>query len=206
MIGKGILRITPTDFLRQLTTMRVSDAKVCASNSRPRRVSAVSSPATAGRLRGHLLSRDLRRRCEHAAQERQLRVGAPEIYPVITDDGVTLRLTRYRGGEKGPLLVAHGLGVSSSIFTIDTIETNLLEYVFARGYDVWLLDYRASIELRSSRSQFSGDDVATRDFPAAVQRGTGEDRRRSVQVIAHCFGATTFTCALLAGLQECARP
>src|SRR6187200_1625873 len=97
--------------------------------------------------------------------------------------------------------MTHGLGVSSAIFTIDTIETNLLEYLFAWGYDVWLLDYRASIELPSSRAQFTADDVATRDYPAAVEKVRALTGADSVQVVAHCFGATTFSCAMLAGLQ-----
>ena len=42
-------------------------------------------------------------------------------------------------------MLSHGLGVSSRIFTIDTIDTNLAEYLVAAGYDVWALDYRASV-------------------------------------------------------------
>ena len=63
-----------------------------------------------------------------------------------TSDGVELRLTRCQGRTKGPVILIHGLGVSSAIFSIDTIETNLLEYLFAKGYDAWLLDFRASID------------------------------------------------------------
>ena len=82
-----------------------------------------------------------------------------------TIDGVGLRLTRYQGGTKGPVVLSHGLGVSSLIFSMDTIETNLLEYLFAQGYDVWLLDYRSSIALPAATLQSSGDDVASKDYP-----------------------------------------
>jgi cholesterol oxidase len=202
VLGKGILRITPGDFLRQLTTMRATGT---GDRKRQLETKARFGRFFAGALLdvyGGIFSRESYvDGAGRPRKKRQLRVSAPEIYPVTTDDGVTLRLTRYRGGDKGPLLLAHGLGVSSAIFTIDTIETNLLEYVFASGYDVWLLDYRASIELPSSRSQFTGDDVATRDFPAAVRAVLDKTGADSLQVIAHCFGGTTFTCALLAGLQ-----
>ena len=100
--------------------------------------------------------------------KRPLRLGAVAVYFTDTSDGVRIRLTRYRGGDKGPVILSHGLGVSSKIFSIDTIETNLLEYLYSHGFDVWLLDYRASIDLPSATTQFTADEVATKDYPAAV--------------------------------------
>src|SRR5262249_29707240 len=95
----------------------------------------------------------------------------------------------------------HGLGVSSKIFSIDTIETNLLEYLYAAGYDVFLLDYRASIALAASKTQYTADDVARKDYPAAVAKVLEVTGAKSVQVVAHCYGATTFTMAMLNGLR-----
>jgi cholesterol oxidase len=132
---------------------------------------------------------------------RPLRAPDPERHDVAARDGVSIRLTRHRAGDRGPVVLAHGLGVSSGIFTLDTVGTNLLEYLCAHGFDVWLLDYRVSIDLESSGRAWSADDVATMDFPAAiaaVRRVTGADR---VDVVAHCYGATTFTMAMLAGLE-----
>jgi cholesterol oxidase len=128
-------------------------------------------------------------------------VDAPETHVFNTADGVQLRLTRYRGGVKGPVMLAHGLGVSSLIFSIDTIGTNLLEYLFANGYDVWLLDYRASIALPTSTAPQNADDVALMDFPAAVRYIQEEAGVESVQVVAHCFGAVAFSMAMLGGLR-----
>ncbi len=202
VMGKGILRIAPADFMRQMTTMRATNA--------PDRRKGLEAKVKFGKLfAGSLL--DVyggvfsgESEIEDGAgprKRRRLRVDAPEVHGVKTDDGVELRLTRFRGGDKGPLLVTHGLGVSSGIFTIDTIETNLLEFLFANGYDVWLLDYRASIDLPSARTQFNADDIATRDYPAAVAKVRALTGAESVQVLAHCFGATTFCCAMLAGLE-----
>jgi cholesterol oxidase len=112
-----------------------------------------------------------------------------------------LRLTRYRGGNKGPVMLSHDLGVSSLMFSIDTIETNLTEYLCERGYDVWLLDHRASIDLPAHRTSYSGDDVARHDYPAAVARVRALTGARDVQVVAHGFGATSFTMAMLSGLE-----
>lgn len=132
---------------------------------------------------------------------RSLRVGAPQVHAFTTSDGVQLRLTRYRGGTKGPVILSHGLGVSSLIFSTDTIETNMLEALYAEGYDVWLLDHRASIALPASEEQSNADDVALKDYPAAVDTVRGLTGAESVQMVAHCYGSTTFTMAMLAGLQ-----
>ena len=35
-----------------------------------------------------------------------------EIYNFKAPDGIDNRLTRYRGGSKGPVMVVHGAGVS----------------------------------------------------------------------------------------------
>jgi len=202
VIGKGILHISPTDLMRQLSTISAigaeDAAEAVAAKAKFARFFALELVDTYGGIfsGGAELDPEAPPR-----KRRQLRVPVPELHTVKADDGVELRLTRYRGGEKGPLLVTHGLGVSSGIFTIDTIETNLLEYLVASKYDVWLLDYRASIDLPSAHTQFNADDIATRDYPAAVAQVRAVTGAESIQVLAHCFGATTFCCAMLAGLQ-----
>ncbi|MDQ3223269.1 MAG: GMC oxidoreductase, partial [Gemmatimonadota bacterium] len=151
VVAKGILTIHPEDFMIQLTTMKVLNA-----TSVPQRLAATArfGQFFAGALfdvfGGVVRPLDRFDSVAPVRKKRQLRVCAPEIHPFTTDDGVTLRLTRYQGGSKGPVILSHGLGVSSRIFSIDTIETNLLEFLYAHGYDVWLLDFRASIELPAS--------------------------------------------------------
>jgi cholesterol oxidase len=134
-------------------------------------------------------------------RQRALRVGPPETHDFAAADGVSLRLARYRGGAKGPVILSHCIGVSSLMYRTDTLPTNLLEYLFAAGFDVWLLDFRFSIELPSSGEQHSFDDVATRDYPAAVARVRELAGADTVQVVAHGVGSSTFTMAMLAGLR-----
>jgi cholesterol oxidase len=202
VLGKGILRIAPRDLLRQLSTMRATNADGLKERLEAKARFGKFFAGTLFDVYGGIFAGASEFDPDAPPRKRrQLRVDPPEVHTVTTDDGVQLRLTRFRGGDKGPLLVTHGLGVSSAIFTIDTIDTNLLEYLFARGFDVWLLDYRASIELASAKTQFTADDVATRDYPAAVARVRELTGAGSVQVLAHCFGATTFCCAMLAGLE-----
>jgi len=55
--------------------------------------------------------------------------------------------------------------------------------------------------LPSATTQYNGDDIAHQDFPAAVAIILAETGRSRLDVLAHCFGATTFVMAMLAGLQ-----
>lgn len=203
-LGKGILRIYPSDFMRQMTTMKVLNAGGIQERLQATARFGSYFAGTLFEIYGGVVARPFapNRLPGEAAprKKRELRVDAPEIHPIIASDGVQLRLTRYRGGAKGPVLLAHGLGVSSLIFSIDTVGTNLLEYLFADGYDVWLLDYRASIALTASASPQNADDVALKDYPAAVRYIQEAARTGSVQVVAHCFGAITFSMAMLGGL------
>jgi cholesterol oxidase len=202
IVGQGILHILPADFQKQMTTLDAPGAKNLAERMAAlakfsRFFSSVVWRAYGGPFAGPtVFDKDAPPR-----DRRPLRVAPPEVHTVTTSDGVTLRLTRYQGGGKGPVILSHGLGVSSLIFSIDTIETNLLEFLFAKGYDVWLLDFRASIDLPASQAASTGDDVAMKDYPAAVDEVRRRTGARDVQMVVHCWGSTTFTMAMLGGLQ-----
>ncbi len=203
VVGKGRLHIQPLDFARQMTTMQVNNAP----NQR-RRLEAI---ARFGKYFGGSIWHTYGGigRCDTLfdpkappRQKRPLRAPLPEVHFYKTTDGVELRLTRFKGGSKGPVMLSHGLGVSSLIFSIDTIDTNLVEYLVAHGYDVWCLDFRSSIELpEAAKLQSSGDVVATQDYPAAVQKIRDVTGAATIQAVVHCWGSTTFFMAMLAGLQ-----
>ena len=202
ILGKGIMKILPEDFLRQLTTIEAINAP-----SPQERLTAISRfGAFFAGVVFDQYSGFFARRTEFNADApprkmRQLRVCEPEIHPFTTDDNMNLLLTRYQGGSKGPVILSHGLGVSSRIFQIDTIDTNLVEYLYAQGYDIWLLDYRASIELPVANERFSGDEIAQYDYPAAVEKVLSVTTASAVDMVVHCFGSTTFFMAMLAGLK-----
>ena len=203
VLGKGILTIPPVDFIRQMTTMQVNNAgSVTQRLQAMARFGSFFAGALYDTYGGVFARAQVFDPQAPPRKKRPLRTAAPEVHFFSTPDGLQLRLTRYQGGKKGPVILAHGLGVSSAIFSIDTIETNLLEYLFAHGFDVWLLDYRASIDLPASKTQFTADDIALRDYPAAVAKVREVTGAGSVQMVAHCFGSTTFVMAMLAGLQN----
>ncbi len=201
--ASGVMHIRPKDFAKQMTTMKVTNA-----TSEAQRLKALA------RFGGHFAGVlwESYGNVLHGARyfdpdapprkRRQLRVDAPTVHWFKTADGVNLRLSRYRGGEKGPVMLVHGAGVASNIFSIDTIDTNLLEFLYAHGYDVWLLDYRISILLEASKQQSDGDQIATYDFPAAIEVIRSETGAADVQAVVHCYGATTFFMSLLGGLKH----
>ena len=201
-IGKGILHIDPVDFARQLTTMEVfnvSDAKKRLHYMA--KFGCFFGGTLFDTYGGVFTGPQVFNPGAPPRKKRVLRVSVPEIHWFTTKDGLNLRLTRYKGGAKGPLILSHGLGVSSRIFSTDTIDTNLLEFFFVHGYDVWLLDYRSSIELPASNTSYTGDEIATQDYPAAVAKVRTVTGADSVQMVVHCFGSTTFFMAMLAGLE-----
>jgi cholesterol oxidase len=124
-----------------------------------------------------------------------------EVHSVPTSDGAEVKLTRYRFGDKGPLVLAPGYGNAAHAFAIETVDKNWVQYLGEHGYDVWLLDYRASPDLPSSFTQFTVDDIAMRDWPAAVdtiRRETGQDE---IQAMGHCVGGLSLFMAIGGGMQ-----
>jgi choline dehydrogenase-like flavoprotein len=114
---------------------------------------------------------------------------------------VELRLQRFRGGDKGPVMLTPGFGTGATAYTITTTDTNFPEYLFEHGYDVWVLDYRASPELPSGATQFTLDDIAQYDYPAAVDTVLKESGADSTQIMAHCIGSMTMLMSMALGLK-----
>ena len=202
VVGKGIIEIHLKDLRQQLTTIKVTNARDLGQRlSILARFGKFFSDQLFDIYGGVFARATVFDPQAQPRKKRPLRTTPPEVHYFTTDDNTRLRLTRYQGGRKGPVILAHGLGVSSLAFATDLIDTNLTEYLFAHGYDVWLLDYRSSIELPYATTQYTADDIATRDWPAAIQAIRDLTGAASVQAVAHCYGAMTFTMAMCAGLQ-----
>lgn len=133
---------------------------------------------------------------------RSLNMPEPAVHFFRTADDTELRLIRYQGGNKGPVMLAPGFGTSTLAFSTTTVEVNLPEFLFARDYDVWLFDYRSSPELASSSTQYTIDDVITDDWPAAVNKVLEISGSADVQIMGHCVGSVTALAAVMTGLQN----
>jgi hypothetical protein len=115
-------------------------------------------------------------------------------------DGMPLNLIHARGDKpatRGPVLVVHGAGVRANLFRPPSGRT-IVDALLADGYDVWLENWRASIDLPANR--WTLDKAALYDHPHAVEtvaRETGADR---IKAIIHCQGSTSFMMSAVAGL------
>ncbi len=201
-VARGIVNIKVKDLYRQLKNIRVIGAKGIGQ-----RLTATSKFGRffAGEIfdmyGGIFASKTYFDPNAAPRQQRDLRVNPPEVIHFKTEDQTLLKLTHYKGGRKGPVLLIHGLGVSSRIFSLDTINTNLTEYLVQNQYDVWLLDLRSSIDLSASNLQFTLDTLAQQDMPAAVSKVLELTGHKTLQAVAHCAGSNALVMSLLNGLQ-----
>ncbi len=202
VLGRGVLHIEPADFLRQMTTTEVTNTETIQERLEGLARFGLLFAGGLQDVYGGVFARTSELVPDAPPRRRRaLRMSAPEVHHVMTADRVTVRLTRFNGGDKGPVVLSPGFGTSVAAFTIDTVETNLPEFLFAHGYDVWLFDYRASPALASASQSFDIDLVATRDYPAAIGKVREITRKPSVQVVAHCVGSMSFLMSLASELR-----
>ena len=116
--------------------------------------------------------------------------------------GACSRLIRYGGsGRKGPVVLGHAFAMSSTSYALTFQQPSLTQYLLDNGYDVWLFDYRTSTELPSAWSPSTLDEIATIDWPRAVDYVYAATNRK-VQAFGHCAGSVTLLMALLAGMEH----
>jgi pimeloyl-ACP methyl ester carboxylesterase len=122
------------------------------------------------------------------------------VVPFTAADGMPLNLIHVRSprpASRGPVLLVHGAGVRANLFRPPT-ETTIVAALLEHGYDVWLENWRASIDLPPN--PWTLDKAALYDHPRAVEtvvQQTGADR---IKAIIHCQGSTSFMMSAVAGL------
>ncbi len=115
------------------------------------------------------------------------RTGESERYAARTRDGWNLGLHRYRpaGAPKPvPVLCSHGMAGTRLIFDLHP-SYSLARFLAGCGFDTWLVDLRGRCESWPDSGpnpsfQWSFDDFAERDLPAAVEKVCEVTRSREV--------------------------
>ena len=105
-------------------------------------------------------------------------------------------------GRGTPVLMLAGFAQSASAFIAQPLQEDLVRHLLARGFDVWLFDYRTSTALPYSRLDCSLDDVAAVDIPHAVEYIRRRTRQARIMAIGHCMGSATLSMAMLSGALE----
>lgn len=122
------------------------------------------------------------------------------VVPFLAGDGRSLNLHHIRGAQeptKGPVMLVHGAGVRADIFRAPVART-LVDALVADGYDVWLENWRASIDVEPS--EWTLDQAAVHDHPKAIDTIVRETGHDEVKAIVHCQGSTSFMLSAMAGL------
>ncbi|MGV9611486.1 alpha/beta hydrolase [Nocardia xishanensis] len=126
---------------------------------------------------------------------------AAEVISFRTADGVDLALRRVGPADGPAVLLVHGHGVSSEMFSLPEIR-NVTDVLADAGYQSWLLDWRGSCRLPYNESgpHYTFDDVALYDLPAALAQIRARIGDRPLFVVAHCIGALALSLSMTAGL------
>jgi hypothetical protein len=122
------------------------------------------------------------------------------VVPFTAGDGMQLHLVNVRGEReptRDPVILVHGAGVRGNIFRAP-VETSIVDVLVENGYDVWLENWRASIDV--PYNDWTLDQAAALDHPNAVRKVVDETGAESVKAIIHCQGSTSFAMSAAAGL------
>ena len=123
-----------------------------------------------------------------------------EVVPFLAGDGLPLDLHHVTGDRpalRGPVLLVHGAGVRADIFRAPE-ERTLVDALVHDGWDVWLENWRASIDVPAN--PWDLDQAAVYDHPAAVRTVLERSGADTVRAVIHCQGSSSFALATVAGL------
>lgn len=123
-----------------------------------------------------------------------------EIVQLRAGDGhplTLLHVTTAQEATRGPVVLVHGSGVRAEIFRPPLAHT-FVNALLDDGWDVWLLNWRASIDF--DPVSWTLDDAAVFDYPPAVAHILQATGAETLKAVVHCQGSTLFTMAAVAGL------
>ncbi|MGJ3189845.1 esterase [Paenarthrobacter sp. FR1] len=123
-----------------------------------------------------------------------------EVIPIRARDNTPLSLVHVTSPlepTKGPVILVHGSGVRAELFR-PPVRTTIVDVLLEDGWDVWMLNWRASIDL--DPLSWTLADAAVYDHPAAVEHVLNATDAETMKAVIHCQGSTSFTMSAVAGL------
>ena len=120
--------------------------------------------------------------------------------PFTAGDGFKCNLIHVQGDKpatRGPVILVHGAGVRANHF-LAPVKTSIVDELINHGFDVWLENWRASIDLPPN--EWTLDKAAVHDHPAAIKTIIEKTGADEVKAIIHCQGSTSFMMSAVAGL------
>jgi len=124
---------------------------------------------------------------------------------IVTSDDFELPLRRLKSNLARPtaaVLLLHGASSNADNFLHP--NGGLAAYLAARGFEVWLLDWRASSlvvgNYGADRDRaFTFDAAAANDIPAALSHIRGVSQCEHLAALGHCIGGVCLSMAIASG-------
>ncbi|WP_413295370.1 alpha/beta hydrolase [Bdellovibrio sp. HCB185ZH] len=204
--GVGILRISVSDFIKQLTTFKSNAPSAIEEQEAVAKFLNVFAKNLWQSYAPFIFTTTTARWNEHLYPmntTQGVAMGEKNLYPLDTPDGLTISVQRFKVTEsKNVVLLLHGLTTSTDMFIMPEHQ-NFVNYLHSNGFtDVWSLDWRGSgrFTYNLGPHRYNLDDIAKNDIPTAVEyirQQCGADTK--IHVVCHCVGSISFMASLAAG-------
>ncbi|WP_295901191.1 alpha/beta fold hydrolase [uncultured Bdellovibrio sp.] len=202
----GVLRISLSDFLRQMRSFKTNATSYLEEKESLLRYFKAFTDTLWESYAPFIFTTTSARWNEHQYPlhtTQGVALGEKILHPLDTRDGLTISVQRFKFQEsKDVILLLHGLTTSTDMYIMPEHE-NLVNHLHTQGFsDVWSLDWRGSgrFNYNLHPHRYTVDDVAKYDIPRAVdfiRETCGNDVK--IHVIAHCVGSLAFMASYAAG-------
>jgi len=125
------------------------------------------------------------------------------ILPFLADDGRQINLHHIQGPDRPtrePVLLVCGLAMRANSFYGAPSRPTLVDALVDEGHDVWVENWRTSIDLPAE--DYTLDGAAVYDHPAAIRKIRSETGVERLSAVAHCMGSASLAMSVVAGLAD----
>ncbi|SMF52295.1 alpha/beta fold hydrolase [Pseudobacteriovorax antillogorgiicola] len=201
----GVLRLTASDFARQMTTFKSSGKTFSDRAHAMLRFAEVFAGNLWDAYEPKLFESEpevWKRHLITVNSDEGVKDAERNIYEFATEDNLQLRLTRFkRSKSKDVVMLIHGLTTSTDMYVMPE-HYNITQYLLDHGFeDVWSFDWRGSrrFPYNLKPHRYTIDHIALFDMPAALNKMREVlGPSVNIHVVCHCVGSIGFMCSLAA--------